>query len=44
MFFISIKRAENTLGSKEICALCDEKVKVLFHPMKEWGIDGVLLW
>jgi hypothetical protein len=40
MFFISIKKRKNTLGSKEKCVICSEKIQLSYNPMEEWGIEG----
>jgi hypothetical protein len=40
MFFISIKKSKSTLGTKEKCAICNEKIEFRFNPMEEWGIEG----
>ncbi|MDH3824024.1 MAG: hypothetical protein OES19_09870 [Nitrosopumilus sp.] len=40
MFFISIKKSKNALGTKEKCAICGEKIELHFNPMDEWGIEG----
>ena len=40
MFFISIKRSKNALGTKEKCAICGEKIELHFNPMDEWRIEG----
>lgn len=42
MFFISSKKSKVTLTIKDKCALCNEKIKLRFNPMKEWNIDGSL--
>jgi len=30
------------LGSKEKCAICSTEAEMVFNPMKEWSINGVL--
>jgi len=40
MFFISIKKSKNALGTKEKCAICGEKTELHFNPMDKWGIEG----
>ncbi len=40
MFFISIKKRKNTLGSKDKCTICSEKIQLRYNPMEEWGIEG----
>ncbi len=40
MFFISIKKKENALGSKDKCVICSEKIQLRYNPMEEWGIVG----
>ncbi len=42
MFFISIKKQKNTLGSKEKCSICNEKVQQRYKSMEEWGIEGIM--
>ena len=42
MFFIQIKKSKNTLGTKEKCVLCGEKIELPFKSMEEWKIDGIL--
>ena len=42
MFFISIKNSKNTLGTKDKCIICSEKMQPRFNPMEEWGIDGAM--
>jgi hypothetical protein len=42
MFFIVIKKSKNTLGSKEKCVICSEKIKLRFNSMPEWNIEGSL--
>jgi|TARA_B110000263_G_scaffold180359_1_gene157976 hypothetical protein len=42
MFFISIKNRKNTLGLKEKCSICNEKIELRYKPMKEWSIEGTL--
>jgi hypothetical protein len=42
MFFILIKKSENTLGTKEKCKICSGKIELCFKPMKEWEIEGLL--
>ena len=41
-FLYRLKRAKNTLGSKEKCVLCGEKIELPFKAMEKWGIDGTL--
>ena len=40
MFFISIKKSKVTLGSKDKCVICSEKIELHYTPMEEWGIKG----
>ena len=40
MFFIPIKKRKNTLGSKDKCVICSEKIQLRYNPMEEWGIEG----
>jgi len=40
MFFISIKKMKNTLGSKDKCVICSEEIQLRYNPMEEWGIEG----
>ncbi len=40
MFFISIKKSKVTLGSKDKCVICSEKIELHYSPMEEWGIEG----
>ena len=40
MFFISIKKSENTLGSKGKCTICSEKIQLRYNPMEEWEMEG----
>ncbi len=40
MFFISIKKKKNALGSKDKCVICSEKIQLRYNPMEEWGIEG----
>ncbi len=40
MFFISIKKRKNALGTKEKCAICGEKIQLQYKSMDEWGIEG----
>ncbi len=40
MFFISIKKRKNTLGSDDKCAICSEKIELRYSPMEEWSIEG----
>ena len=40
MFFISIKKSKNTLGAKDKCTICSEKIDLHYSPMEEWGIEG----
>ena len=42
MFFISIKETRITLGSKEKCSVCNEKIDLKFNPMEEWNMKGPL--
>ncbi len=42
MFFILIKNSNCDLGSKQKCTICNEQVSMIFNPMKEWSLDGVL--
>ncbi len=42
MFFISIKKSKVTLGSKDKCVICSEKIELHYSPMEEWGIEGSL--
>ena len=42
MFFISIKKSKVTLGSKDKCVICSEKIQLHYIPMEEWGIEGSL--
>ena len=42
IFFILIKKNTITLGSKEKCTICSEKISLRFNPMEEWGINGPL--
>ena len=42
MFFISIKRNKVSLGSKEKCVICSEKIQLHYSPMEQWGIKGVI--
>ncbi len=42
MFFILIKKSKNTLGKKESCIICGEKIELHYKPMEEWGIEGTL--
>ncbi len=42
MFFILIKKSKDTLGLKEKCAICSEKIELPFKAMKEWEIEGTL--
>ncbi len=42
MFFIPIKKRKNTLGSKDKCVICSEKIQQHYNPMEEWGIEGSL--
>ena len=40
MFFISIKKSRDTLGSKNKCVICGETSKLHYNPMEEWRIEG----
>ncbi len=40
MFFILIKKRKNALGTKEKCAICNEKIQLHYKSMDEWGIEG----
>jgi len=42
MFFILSKKNQNTLGIKDKCVICSEKVQLHFRAMNEWGIEGTL--
>jgi len=42
MFFILIKKNKDTLGIKDKCVICSEKVQLHFKAMDEWGIEGTL--
>jgi hypothetical protein len=42
MFFISIKKNNSTLGSKNKCIICNQETSIFYNPMKEWRIEGVL--
>jgi len=42
MFFILIKKNKDTLGIKDKCVICSEKVQLHFRAMDEWGIEGTL--
>ena len=42
MFFILIKNSKGDLGSKQKCTICSEEISIIFNPMKEWFLDGVL--
>ena len=42
MFFISIKKSKNTLGTKEKCIICGEKIELKYKPMEEWKLEGTL--
>jgi hypothetical protein len=42
MFFISIKKNKDTLGTKVKCTICSGKIELRFRPMKEWEIEGLL--
>ncbi len=42
MFFISSKKSRDTLGLKEKCTICSEKINLPFKPMEEWGIEGTI--
>ena len=42
MFFISIKKKKNALGSKDKCVICSEKIQLRYNPMEEWGIVGLI--
>ena len=41
VFYID-KKQENTLGSKEKCVICNEKVQLRYKPMEKWGIKGTM--
>ncbi len=40
MFFISIKKRKNALGTKDKCAICNEKIELHYKSMEKWGIVG----
>ena len=40
MFFISIKKTQSTLVSKEKCAICGERIQLRYNSMDEWKIKG----
>ncbi len=42
MFFISIKKKKNALGTKEKCVICSEKIELHYKSMDEWGDRGFL--
>jgi transcription elongation factor len=42
MFFILIKKSNDTLGKKQKCTICNDEAEMYFNPMKEWKLDGVL--
>jgi len=42
MFFILIKKNNNTLGTKYKCTICSQETSLHYNPMPEWSIDGVL--
>ncbi len=42
MFFILNKNGKSSLGTKEKCVICDEKIELRFNPMDEWKIEGSL--
>ncbi|MDH3516829.1 MAG: hypothetical protein OEW86_11725 [Nitrosopumilus sp.] len=37
-----IKKNKDTLGIKDKCVICSEKVQLHFRAMDEWGIEGTL--
>ncbi len=37
-----MKESRITLGSKEKCTICSNKISLHFNPMEEWGIKGPL--
>ncbi len=40
MFFISIKKKKNALGTKDKCVICNEEIELHYKSMDEWGIEG----
>ena len=42
MFFISIKKRKNTLGTKDKCVICNEEIELHYKSMDEWKIEGFL--
>jgi len=42
MFFILIKKRKNTLGTKDKCVICNEKIELHYKSMDEWKIEGFL--
>ena len=41
VFYID-KKQKNTLGLKEKCVICNEKIELRYKPMEEWEIKGTL--
>ena len=42
MFFIVIKNRKFALRSKQKCTICSEETSIIFNPMVEWSLEGVL--
>lgn len=42
MFFISIKKNNDALKIKQKCTICNDEVDMVYNPMKEWRLDGIL--
>ena len=42
MFFISSKRSRTILPLGDKCAICSERIKIRYNPMKEWSVKGPL--